>query len=79
MTSATGDPVGFEADIKPLFRESDVRSMRRHFDLSSYDDVKAHADAILESVRTGHMPCDDEWPADRVDLFASWIAADFPA
>jgi len=66
--------VGFEADIKPLFREKDRDSMRRAFDLWSYDDVSAHADAIGARLSDGTMPCDGAWPADRVDTFQRWIA-----
>ncbi len=50
--------VGFESEIRPLFREKDVESMSAKFDLSSYDDVKASADAILGAVSGGSMPCD---------------------
>ena len=66
--------VGFEADIKPLFREKDRDSMRRAFDLWSYDDVSAHADAIGARLSDGTMPCDGAWPQDRVSLFQSWVA-----
>ncbi|MDX6411621.1 MAG: hypothetical protein QOE91_1137 [Gaiellaceae bacterium] len=41
------EPVSFETDIKPLFRELDQQSMRRAFDHWSHDDVSRHADAIL--------------------------------
>jgi hypothetical protein len=73
------EPISFEADIKPLFRERDQRSMKRMFDLWSHTDVKAHADAILEAVRNGSMPCDEEWPAEQVDTFQRWVDSDFPA
>lgn len=55
---APGEPVSFETHIKPLFRERDRQSMRSHFDLWSYDDVREHADAISEKLRDGSMPCD---------------------
>ena len=42
-----GQEVGFESEIRPLFREKDVQSMAAKFDLASYDDVKASAEAIL--------------------------------
>lgn len=38
--------VGFERDIRPLFRERDVSSMSSVFDLSSYLDVRANAEEI---------------------------------
>jgi hypothetical protein len=66
------EPVTFETDIKPLFRERDQRSMRFAFDLASYDDVREYADAILARLREGSMPCDGAWPQAQVDLFERW-------
>jgi hypothetical protein len=57
-----GDHVAYERDIRPLFRDRDIQSMSFAFDLSSYDDVAAHGDDILERVRAGTMPCDGAWP-----------------
>ena len=71
MTDTTAPT--FESDIKPLFRESDRDAMIAAFDLWSFDDVKAHADAILGAVRSGSMPCDTPWPEERVDLVQRWI------
>ena len=68
-----GDTVEYQKDIKPLFREMDRKAMRGAFDLWSYTDVKTHADAILDVLRKGSMPCDAPWPSDRVDLFARWV------
>jgi hypothetical protein len=65
--------VSFAADIRPLFREKDVRSMARHFDLTSFKDVSTVADRILGRLRAGSMPCDGEWPSEQVDLFERWI------
>lgn len=78
MTPGPDDAVGFEADIRPLFRDSDVRAMRFAFDLGSYDDVNENADGILERLRDGDMPCDGAWPADRVDLFERWVRTGKP-
>jgi hypothetical protein len=74
-----GEAVGFAADIKPLFRERDQKSMARAFDLWSYDDVKLHADAILARVRDGSMPCDGAWPDDQADVFQRWIDGGYSA
>jgi hypothetical protein len=71
MTDTT--PPAFESDIKPLFRESDREAMIAAFDLWSFGDVREHADAILGAVRSGSMPCDMEWPEERVDLLQRWI------
>jgi hypothetical protein len=73
------DPgLSFERDIKPLFRERDRESMRFAFDLWSRDDVVAHGPAILERLREGTMPCDGEWPDDRIARFERWLAAGGP-
>jgi hypothetical protein len=67
------DAVSFARDLQPHFRESDVDSMAWAFDLSSYDDVKAHAVDILDRLSQGSMPCDGAWPPDRVALFRRWM------
>jgi hypothetical protein len=71
--------VSFEGDIRPLFREKDRDSMRKAFDLWSYDDVKTHADAITKAVKSGSMPCDGAWPSEHVELFENWVAQGEPA
>jgi hypothetical protein len=71
--------VSFETDIKPLFRERDRGAMKRMFDLWSYEDVRANADAILEQVEAGAMPCDGAWPAESVEVFRAWIDEGAPA
>jgi hypothetical protein len=77
--STEDEPLGFEQDIKPLFREEDRSSMEWAFDLWSYEDVSEHADAILEKLQEGAMPCDGAWPAERVALFGRWVQAGTPA
>jgi hypothetical protein len=67
----TGGP-GFARDIRPLFRDEDVRAMDAWLDLTSLDDVRTHAAAILERVDHGSMPCDTMWPEERVELFRRW-------
>ncbi len=69
----------FEEDVKPLFREGDRNAMRFAFDLWSLGDVSTHADAILDRLEAGTMPCDGAWPADRVSVFRRWIDAGKPA
>jgi hypothetical protein len=80
MSSSTAsDPIGYAADIKPLFRERDRSSMLSHFDLWAYDDVSDHATAILAKLERGSMPCDGAWPVDRVEVFRSWLEQGPPA
>jgi truncated hemoglobin YjbI len=69
-----GEAVSFATHIKPLFRSMDRQSMSFAFDLWSHDDVSRHADAILERLDAGSMPCDGAWPAEQVDAFRAWIA-----
>jgi CDGSH-type Zn-finger protein/truncated hemoglobin YjbI len=76
---AEDESIGYEQNIKTLFRHRDRMSMKFVFDLWSYDDVCTHADMILERVRSGTMPCDGAWPAEWVDAFARWIDAGKPA
>jgi hypothetical protein len=47
------------------------------FDLSSYQDVRANADAIYERLAEGSMPCDGGWPAEQVERFRTWIDTGF--
>ena len=65
--------VSFAAHVRPLFREQDLQAMNWAFDLSSYDDVRTHADTILGRLAGGGMPCDGAWPADRVEVFRRWV------
>lgn len=72
-TPAENGPVSFEEDVRPLFRQRDRESMQSHFDLWSYDDVSAHASAIVTQLRAGSMPCDGAWPVEQVDLVQRWV------
>ena len=71
--------VGFERDIRPLFRQKDIDSMSSVFNLSAYEDVRANAGRILAAVAAGTMPCDGRWPEERVALFRGWQDAGCPA
>jgi hypothetical protein len=70
--------LSFERDIRPVFREKDVESMSRAFDLSSYEDVRDHAEAIHARLAAGSMPCDGSWPAENVERFGQWMDAGLP-
>ena len=63
----------FTKHIKPLFRAVDRNSMRFAFDLWSHQDVEKHAEAILERVRAGTMPCDGPWAQEKVEIFQRWV------
>jgi CDGSH-type Zn-finger protein/truncated hemoglobin YjbI len=72
-TPGPGETVGFERHIKGLFRARDRGAMRFAFDLWSVGDVRPHADAIFARLRDGTMPCDGQWPADKIAIFERWI------
>jgi CDGSH-type Zn-finger protein/truncated hemoglobin YjbI len=72
------ETVSFARHIKPMFRPTDRESMRFAFDLWSYEDVRTHADGILERLANGTMPCDGGWPADRVEVFRRWVGSATP-
>jgi hypothetical protein len=71
------DP-SFDRDILPLFRPEDIEEMSWSFDLSSYDDVREHADEIHTRLSEGTMPCDGPWPDANVERFREWIDAGMP-
>jgi hypothetical protein len=76
-SDATAVP-SFERDIRPLFTERDRAAMRWAFDLGEVVSVREHADAILEQVAAGRMPCDAAWPPESVALFRRWVQAGSP-
>ncbi len=65
---------GYEEDIKPLFRPRDVNAMIAfgEFNLHSYDDVKTHAQNILDRLKDD-MPCDGPWPETDIAKFQAWM------
>jgi hypothetical protein len=72
------DTLSYATHIKPLFREGDRSAMKPAFDLWSYDDVSKHSAAILARLEEGTMPCDGAWPAERVEIFRSWLEQGTP-
>ena len=72
-------PPSFAADVKPLFRDSDVEAMRDWFDLGNHAEVKENADLILERLEDGTMPCDTGWPDEHIAVFRAWRDGGCPA
>ena len=68
--------MGFESDIKPLFRDLDRNNMIFAFDLWSLDEVKENAAEILARLEAGSMPCDGPWDQDKIEKLRAWIDAD---
>jgi hypothetical protein len=65
--------LSFDHDIRPFFRDNDIKEMKYVFDLSQYNDVKTHAQGIYERLADGSMPCDGAWPAERIAQFRQWM------
>ena len=80
------DRTSFQADIRPLFTDRDIRGMSKAFDLANYDDVKKNAAAIYDRIRGiggAVMPPppprgEGQWPQSRIELFAKWMTDGFP-
>ena len=68
-------PTSFALHIGVMFTDAQRRCMSPYLDLSSFDEVKANAEAIYARVRDGSMPADDTapWPSEWVALFRRWI------
>jgi hypothetical protein len=73
-----GSSLSYESDIRALFRDKDRARMEWAFDLWRYEDVRDNADAILERLEDGDMPCDGEWPAEQIETFRKWVEAGSP-
>jgi len=73
--------LSYKTDIKPLFTAVDREHMLKMFDLWSYDDAQANADAVYDAVSSGRMPPEkgSRWPPDRVAKFKQWMDAGYPA
>jgi hypothetical protein len=67
--------LSFAKEIRPLFRDTpDIDTMKEFgMDLSSYDDVKTHAEAIHFRLEDGSMPCDEAWPKAQIATFKQWM------
>ena len=66
--------LSFASDIRPLFRSSDVESMKPvGLDLSSYEEVKKRAQAIYARLSAKEMPCDGPWSEDHLQTFKRWM------
>jgi hypothetical protein len=66
--------LGFEADIRPLFRTFDIENMTPlGLDLSSYEDVKRLAQLIYERMSAKEMPCDNAWSEEQLATFEHWM------
>ena len=72
-----GAAPGFANDIRPMFTQLDVDHMQPFgIDLSSYDDVRQHAEAIYETVTEGSMPPkssgEARWTEEMCERFKRW-------
>jgi hypothetical protein len=70
--------LSFGADIRPLFRDGDIKCMKPAgvaLDDAKWMCVAANAQKVYHAVSSGKMPPDAPWPSDRVALFKQWMDA----
>lgn len=77
MSEGTKASLSFTRDIRPMFTDTDVAHMQPFgMDLSSKDDVEAHADAIYIAVSGGTMPPEgsgeQQWTQAMCARFKEW-------
>ncbi|MGC2162897.1 MAG: hypothetical protein WA634_13360 [Silvibacterium sp.] len=72
--------LSFEKDIRPLFREGDVKCMSPgvRLDDPAWMRVAANAQAVYHAVSTGAMPPDAPWKEAQVKTFKAWMDEGFP-
>ncbi len=78
MTTQESTPTSAR-DIQPLFRARDRASMSWALDLWNYHDVSTHAQAILERLSSGTMPCDGKWSEEQIAQFRRRVETGMPA
>ncbi|WP_430389882.1 hypothetical protein [Dyella sp. 20L07] len=68
--------LSFARDIRPMFTDMDIDHMKKAMDLSDRASVLQHAEAIFQSVSSGHMPpaSSDEprWTPEMCATFKKW-------
>jgi hypothetical protein len=70
-------PLSFERDIRPLFRETDRSAMLKSFDLWWYPDVVQHHEVIIARLADGSMPCDRHWAPGELASIRTWVLDGF--
>ncbi len=70
--------LSFANDIRPLFRDGDVKCMKSAgvlLDELTWMSVPENAQHVYHAIASGKMPPDAPWPAERVGLFKQWMDA----
>ena len=69
------DRVGYESDIRPLFREFDVEILQRldGIDLDDVESVRVRGEELRERLHKGSLPYDACWSDDLINLFDCWL------
>ena len=74
--------LSFAKNIRPLFRDGDIKCMKGAgvlLDDLAWICVPANADSVYAVLSDGRMPPDAPWPPDKVSLFKEWMDAGYPA
>jgi hypothetical protein len=83
MPHDNANTVTWTNDIQKMFTAIDISAMKTYgIDLSNYDSVKNHANAIYTRVKNHSMPCaqsgEQPWSDAWVATFLSWIQQKYP-
>ncbi|NET44492.1 MAG: hypothetical protein F6K15_22580 [Okeania sp. SIO2B3] len=72
------DGVGYNVDIRPLFRDFDVETLQQldGINLNDVENVRANAEKLREGLNRGSLPYDACWSDDQIELFNRWIESD---
>jgi len=68
--------LGYAADIRPLFRDTDIACMTPkgvRLGDSAWMCNAQHAQRVYAQLAGGTMPPDGAWPGDNVAKFKSWM------
>jgi hypothetical protein len=76
INGATGAPLTYAHDIRPLFRDRDIACMTpRRIKLGdpTWMCVAANAQRVFDVLQAGVMPPDGKWPDDKLTIFKNWM------
>lgn len=65
----------YTTDIRPLFRDFDVETLRRfdNVDLHNVDSVRTSAEMLRQRLQAGTLPYDACWSSKQIKLFDRWV------
>ena len=73
--SASVSMLSYASDIRPLFRDFDLETLKRFdgIDLNSLETVRANIETLQERLQAGKLPYDGCWSSKQIVLFNRWV------